>query len=87
MDMIRGQKLKIADVTSGASQFVVNLQLVSPLTIDVSCFGVDGQGKLSDERYMTFFNQPQSPCGGVKFVNNPNNQSRREHRLQIRRIR
>ena len=75
MDMIRGQKLKIADVTSGASQFVVNLQLVSPLTIDVSCFGVDGQGKLSDERYMTFFNQPQSPCGGVKFVNNPNNQS------------
>lgn len=75
MDMIRGQKLKIADVTSGALQFVVNLQLVSPLTIDVSCFGVDSQGKLSDERYMTFFNQPQSPCGGVKFVNNPNNQS------------
>ena len=75
MDMIRGQKLKIADVTSGASQFVVNLQLVSPLTIDVSCFGVDSAGKLSDERYMTFFNQTQTPCGGVKFVNNSNNQS------------
>jgi hypothetical protein len=23
-------------------------------------------GKLSDERYMTFFNQPHTPCGGVE---------------------
>jgi stress response protein SCP2 len=23
-------------------------------------------GKLADERYMTFFNQPRTPCGGVE---------------------
>ena len=61
MDMIRGQKLKIADITANTPQFTLQLQLNAPFTIDFSCFGVDSAGKLSDERYMTFFNQPQSP--------------------------
>ncbi|PTQ90761.1 VWA domain-containing protein [Agitococcus lubricus] len=67
MDMIRGQKLKISDMCP-TQQLDVYLQLQSALTIDISCFGLDSQGKLSDERYMTFFNQPQSPCGGVTLV-------------------
>lgn len=75
MDMIRGQKLKIADITSNVLQFEVSIQVVGSLTIDVSCFGVDSQGKLNDERYMTFFNQPQSPCGGVKLLNNQANKT------------
>jgi stress response protein SCP2 len=37
--------------------------------------GLIVQGKLSDERYMTFFNQPQTPCGGVKLASNQNNQT------------
>lgn len=75
MDMIRGQKLKIADITANTPQFTLQLQLNAPFTIDFSCFGVDSAGKLSDERYMTFFNQPQSPCGGVTLVNNQSNQA------------
>lgn len=35
------------------------------LALDVACFAVDAHGKLSDDRYMTFFNQPMTPCGGV----------------------
>jgi len=53
MDMIRGQKIKISEITSGV--FQVKMQLVAAMTIDVSCFGIDAQQKLSDERYMIFF--------------------------------
>ena len=35
------------------------------LGLDFACFALDASGKLFDERYMTFFNQPTSPCGGV----------------------
>ena len=36
------------------------------LALDFACFALDAQGKLFDERYMTFFNQSASPCGGVR---------------------
>lgn len=36
--------------------------------IDFVCFGVDAQGKLSDDRYMVFFNQPATPCNSVKMA-------------------
>ena len=48
MDMIRGQKLKIADITANTPQFTLQLQLNAPFTIDFSCFGVDSAGKLSE---------------------------------------
>jgi tellurite resistance protein TerA len=32
---------------------------------DICCFGVDGADKLSDERYMVFFNQTSSPKGEI----------------------
>lgn len=76
MDMIRGQKVKIADIMANNTTFSVLLQFNAPFALDVSCFGVDSAGKLSDERYMTFFNQPQTPCGGVKLASNQNNQTR-----------
>lgn len=75
MDMIRGQKVKIADIIANHTPFSVLLQFNAPFALDVSCFGVDSAGKLSDERYMTFFNQPQTPCGGVKLASNQNNQT------------
>ena len=75
MDMIRGQKVKVADITANSTHLTVELQINAAFAIDFSCFGVDAAGKLSDERYMTFFNQPQSPCGGVKLLNNQSNQA------------
>ncbi|WP_306394050.1 VWA domain-containing protein [Telluria beijingensis] len=35
------------------------------LALDFACFALDAGGKLADERYMTFFNQPVTPCGAV----------------------
>ena len=32
---------------------------------DFCCFGVDGNGKLSDDRYMIFYNQKMSPKGEI----------------------
>lgn len=60
----KGQRLKLADCLSGDA-FQVGLAAVG-LSVDFACFGLDANGKLADERYMTFFNQPKSPCGGVE---------------------
>ena len=68
MDIRLGQRVKIADLLPGAGKFSIGLKIEAPgLVIDLSCFGLDGQGKLSDDRYMTFYNQPTTPCGGVKL--------------------
>jgi tellurite resistance protein TerA len=71
----RGQKGKLADLGL-AAQFPVTLDIAaSGVTIDVSCFGLDAAGKLSDERFMVFFNQKAAPAdaivletGGAKSV-------------------
>ena len=49
---------------SGA--FPVVLALAAPgMEIDISCFGLDANGQLSDDRYLVFFNQKSCPGGGV----------------------
>jgi stress response protein SCP2 len=37
------------------------------ISVDVSCFGLDAGERLSDERYMVFYNQPASPEGAVRL--------------------
>lgn len=69
MDFTRGQRLKLEALGLSDGAFSVTVDLnAGPLTVDVACFGLDGVRKLSDERYMTFFNQPATPCGAVKFA-------------------
>ncbi|MFM9437784.1 stress response protein SCP2 [Janthinobacterium sp. CG_23.3] len=65
----KGQRLSIAEAApSGA----LHLGLAGHgLALDFACFGLDAAGKLSDERYMTFFNQPLTPCGGVQLETLP----------------
>lgn len=62
--LAKGQRLKISDLISTGA-FRVGLA-AQGLAVDFACFGLDSAGQLSDERYMTFFNQPRSPCGGVE---------------------
>lgn len=58
---VRGQKTKLSALTS-AQQLHVGLRAQSMSQgYDVSCFGLDAQGRLSDEHYFVFFNQPSSP--------------------------
>ncbi len=60
----RGERLPLAShAPAGALQAGLS---ASGLALDFACFALDARGKLVDERYMTFFNQPLSPCGGVR---------------------
>lgn len=64
MNMIRGQKAKLVDLTpSQQIEVAVTVAPGSGQQIDISCFGLDANGKLSDDRYFIFYNQKVSPCG------------------------
>jgi tellurite resistance protein TerA len=66
-DFARGQKGKLADLGCN-SPFTVELDIdAAGMSVDVSCFGVDSVDKLSDERYMVFYNQLATPEGAVKL--------------------
>ncbi|MES4904704.1 MULTISPECIES: TerD family protein [unclassified Streptomyces] len=57
----RGHKAKLSDLTAGRDLYV-GVQIAGPgLTFDISCFGLDADERLSDDRYFIFFNQPKSP--------------------------
>ncbi|MET8180594.1 TerD family protein [Streptomyces sp. NPDC005336] len=57
----RGHKAKISDLTAGRDLYV-GVQIAGPgLTFDITCFGLDADERLSDDRYFIFFNQPKSP--------------------------
>ncbi|MFE9478830.1 TerD family protein [Streptomyces spororaveus] len=57
----RGHKAKISDLTAGTDLYVGVQIAGSGLTFDISCFGLDANEQLSDDRYFVFFNQPKSP--------------------------
>ena len=67
LSLLRGQRTKLSDLGLSQGAFTLELALApASLALDSACFGLDSQRHLADERYMTFFNQPQSPCGGVR---------------------
>jgi len=74
MQLIRGQKLKLSDVLNNPLSFSLATTPPSNLNLDIALFGLDSQGKLSDEAYMIFYNQPQSPCGSLKLSQNTGQQ-------------
>lgn len=64
----RGHKAKISDLTPGTDLYV-GVQIAAPgLTFDISCFGLDANEQLSDDRYFIFFNQPKSPEESVQLL-------------------
>lgn len=63
----RGQKGKLADLGTGHA-FNVDIDIAANgASVDVSCFGLDAGDKLSDDRYMVFYNQLASPEGAVRL--------------------
>jgi stress response protein SCP2 len=71
MQLERGQRVPLAALMPAGGNFSVLVSLAaSGAHFDVSSFGIDGSGRLSDERYLTFFNAPSTPCGGVEMVTN-----------------
>ncbi|WP_328902215.1 TerD family protein [Streptomyces sp. NBC_00441] len=64
----RGHKAKISDLTPGTDLYV-GVQIAGPgLSFDISCFGLDANEQLSDDRYFIFFNQPKSPEESIQLL-------------------
>ncbi len=66
--MTRGQKAKLADLGAGMQLRAGLGASGAGLKFDISCFGVDQNGQLSDDRYFVFFNQTASPEGALKLA-------------------
>ncbi|MBZ6108781.1 MULTISPECIES: TerD family protein [Streptomyces] len=64
----RGHKARISDLTAGTDLYV-GVQISGPgLTFDISCFGLDAEERLSDDRYFVFFNQPKTPEESIQLL-------------------
>ncbi|WP_406479664.1 TerD family protein [Streptomyces platensis] len=64
----RGHKAKISDLTAGTDLYVGVQIAGSGLSFDISCFGLDADERLSDDRYFIFFNQPKSPEESIQLL-------------------
>lgn len=70
--LIRGQKVKLATITPN-QQLVIEIGIKIPnAAVDISCFGLDAHGQLSDDRYMIFYNQKSSPENALQLLSAPN---------------
>jgi tellurite resistance protein TerA len=64
-DFARGQKGKLADIgCTGAFPIVLSIA-TQGMEVDIVCFGLDADDKLSDDRYMVFYNQKSCPGDAV----------------------
>ncbi|MDR3082598.1 MAG: TerD family protein [Streptomyces sp.] len=64
----RGHKARISDLTAGTDLYV-GVQISAPgSTFDISCFGLDADERLSDDRYFVFFNQPKTPEEAIQLL-------------------
>lgn len=74
-NLIKGQKAKISDYIS-EQKIEITVALNSAMTIDISCFGLDENRQLSDDRYMIFYNQMGSPDHSLQMISNSNGKGR-----------
>lgn len=84
LNLIRGQKIKLTDLLQGQSSFYIQVQYQADFDLDIATFGLDSQYRLSDERYMTFYNQPETPCQAVCLLENHNKSN--EFRVDLQKI-
>lgn len=63
--LIRGEKVKLSDFTAD-TKIEVEIIVNSPAEIDITCFGLNENNKLADDRYMIFYNQPASPSQEIQ---------------------
>ncbi|BCM89040.1 hypothetical protein IAD21_00883 [Abditibacteriota bacterium] len=68
LSLQRGQRVKLSQVTP-SKQFMVGVKTSSSsLKFDISCFGLNEAGKLSDDRFFVFYNQPICPGEAIKLL-------------------
>ena len=69
--MVKGWKDKLENHVNLNENIFVDMKVKGNAEYDFCCFGVDGNGKLSDERYMIFYNQKMSPNGEISVEDIP----------------
>ncbi|MFQ7001859.1 MAG: TerD family protein, partial [Clostridium sp.] len=71
MNLVRGQRFKLQQIgVNSKLKLEVEKSLNNKLELDMSCFGVDENDNLSDDRYFIFYNQLSSPEEAIKKDNN-----------------
>lgn len=68
MNMQRGMRDKLEKYISVDQPVDVVMAVAGGSVYDYCCFGVDGSEKLSDDRYMIFYNQKQSPGREIVYT-------------------
>ncbi|MEN6669408.1 VWA domain-containing protein [Psychrobacter sp. B38] len=64
-----GQRLPLSSLTiDDTAPITLKFTRQSPIEMDISCFALDAAGKLINDDYMVFYNQPASPCGQIKLT-------------------
>lgn len=56
MQFVKGMRDRIQKYFDETKVFTVEMEVLGNATYDCCCFGVDDKGKLSDEKYMIFYN-------------------------------
>ena len=67
MNLQRGQRGKLDGQFNMNAPIEVRMQTVGGAVYDYCCFGVDDEDTLSDDRYMVFYNQLQSPGNEISY--------------------
>ena len=70
MNIQRGMRDKLGKYLDLQGEFSVLMQVRGDAVYDFCCFGVDAANKLSNERYMVFYNQTASPEGAITLRQN-----------------
>ena len=69
--MVRGWKDKLEKYVDLNENFFVDMKIKGNAEYDFCCFGVDSEGKLSDDRYMVFYNQKTTPQKEISITELP----------------
>ncbi|MDR2439795.1 MAG: VWA domain-containing protein [Planctomycetaceae bacterium] len=66
----KGFRCKLDDYVNPTNEITVEMTVSGQSVYDYSCFGVDSANKLSDDRYMIFYNQISSPANEITLSQN-----------------
>ena len=66
----RGMRGRLGQLLNLSQEITVEMQTAGSAVYDYTCFGIDAAGTLSDDRYMVFYNQTQSPAGEITYAPN-----------------
>ena len=68
MQLTRGQRDKLSKYINPSAIINIDMSIIGQSVYDFCCFGVDAAGKLSDDRYMIFYNQTVAPNNEINYT-------------------